>query len=62
MKCIKCGSFDSYSECWYKDKNGHLFSRSELEAFKTLHPEVKNVFFEKVLICGFCLFSINEMR
>lgn len=54
MKCVQCGCFDSYTEYYYVDLNGEVFGEAELEAFKILHPEVKNINFRRVLLCGLC--------
>ncbi|WP_096201619.1 hypothetical protein [Bacillus sp. FJAT-45350] len=61
-KCNKCGSFDSYIENYYVDRNNNYFSKSELDAFHILHPDTEgNVEFKKVLICGMCSMELGYM-
>lgn len=57
MKCDCCGSFDSFLQVFYVDRNGNYFSESELEAFLILHPEARNVAFKTVYLCGICSYE-----
>lgn len=61
MKCDKCGGSDSFSSIFFVDRNGNYFSDTELEAFKVLHPEVRDEnFYQKVVLCGFCQFEVKK--
>ncbi|NMD72822.1 hypothetical protein HHO41_21605 [Bacillus sp. DNRA2] len=60
MKCDNCGGADSFSAIFFVDRNGHYFSETELEAFRVLHPEVKDQFYKKVVLCGYCQFEIKK--
>ena len=59
-KCQKCNGHDSLLTHVFVDKNNYMMTESELEAFRTLHPEAKNQAFHKIVLCGLCLFELKN--
>jgi hypothetical protein len=49
-------------EAMYLDRNRKVFSESELEAFRVLHPESSYLEFQKVSVCGMCRFEIESRK
>lgn len=62
MRCYVCKATDSISLPMYLDRNKRLFSESELEAFRVLHPEAAYIQFEKVMVCGMCKFEMDARK
>lgn len=62
VKCYLCRGIDSMGTYMYVDRNQQLFSESELEAFRILHPEAAYTEFGKVTVCGMCRFEIERKR
>lgn len=59
MNCYLCKAIDSMCVTMYLDKNRKVFSESELEAFRVLHPEASRIEFRKISVCGMCKYEID---